>query len=96
MKAGSRWSSVDGSTEVLVVRAPATPVALHCGGQPMVPAGSATSGGSGAGPALELGKRYTDRASGLELLCTKGGPGPVEADGRPVERLEAKPLPASD
>jgi len=97
MNAGSRWTSTTGPTEVLVVRPPSGPVTLSCGGAPMVPAGSAApDGGIATGEALLLGKRYTDAVSGLQLLCTKAGPGPVEVDGRPVERLDAKPLPASD
>jgi len=97
MNAGSRWSSTTGPTEVLVVRPPSGPVTLSCGGEPMVPAGSVPADGAAPGDTpLLLGKRYTDAVSGLQLLCTKAGPGPVEVDGRPVERLDAKPLPASD
>ncbi|WP_035855736.1 hypothetical protein [Cryptosporangium arvum] len=97
MKAGSRWTSVTGSTEVLVVRPPKQAVAVFCGGAPMVPAGSvATEGAAPGADPLLLGKRYTDAESGLQLLCTRGGPGPVEVDGRPVTRQDAKPLPASD
>ena len=29
-----------------------------------------------------LGKRYTDEATGIEVLCTKPGPGPLTVDGR--------------
>ncbi|GAA3392708.1 hypothetical protein [Cryptosporangium minutisporangium] len=97
MNAGSRWTSTTGPTEVLVVRPPSGPVTLRCGGEPMAPAGSvARDGVAQSGEPLLLGKRYTDPVSGLQLLCTKAGPGPVEVDGRPIERLDAKPLPASD
>ena len=40
-----------------------------------------------------LGKRYADEASGIELLCTKPGPGPLAVDGRPLVVKGAKPLP---
>jgi hypothetical protein len=43
-----------------------------------------------------LGKRYADESSGLEVLCTKPGPGPLTVDGRPLEVKGPKPLPASD
>ncbi len=42
------------------------------------------------------GKRFADEASGLELLCTKGGEGALAVDGRPLGVKEAKKLPASD
>ncbi|SHN46596.1 hypothetical protein [Cryptosporangium aurantiacum] len=97
MNAGSRWVSTTGPTEVLIVRPPSGQVELRCGGELMAPSGSvAREGVAHGGEPLLLGKRYTDAASGLQLLCTKPGPGPVEVDGRPVERLDAKPLPASD
>ena len=44
----------------------------------------------------QLGKRYSDEASGAELLCTKGGAGALSADGRLLELKVAKALPASD
>lgn len=43
-----------------------------------------------------LGKRYSDEATGIELLCTKGGPGQLACDGRPLVVKAAKPLPSSD
>jgi hypothetical protein len=42
------------------------------------------------------GKRYTDAESGVELLCTKAGAGDLTFAGRPLQRKDAKPLPASD
>jgi hypothetical protein len=36
---------------------------------------------------VERGKRYSDRKSGLELLCTQGGAGPIAVDGRELNVL---------
>ncbi|HEY2084895.1 MAG TPA: hypothetical protein VGH54_02475 [Mycobacterium sp.] len=43
-----------------------------------------------------LGKRYVDEPTGLEVLCTKAGAGPLAADGRQLVIKAAKALPASD
>jgi hypothetical protein len=102
LKAGSRLKSAVGATEVIVVRAPKEDIELTCGGQPMV-AGDAAVAGSAPGGAggddsevLLLGKRYADEEAGLEVLCTKGGPGPVQVNGRTLMVKGAKPLPSSD
>jgi hypothetical protein len=99
MKAGTRLRSGVCTATVVVVRAPASPVSVECGGQPMAegagPAGEAELAPGYDGGAL-LGKRYEDPASGLELLCTKGGAGSLSVDGRLLSVKDAKPLPASD
>jgi hypothetical protein len=101
IKAGTRWRSAVDSTEVIVVRPPSGPTRLECGGAPMVPldADSAESGGTvdptHAGGTL-MGKRYVDEESGIEILCTKPGPGSLSIDGRPASIKDAKPLPSSD
>jgi hypothetical protein len=100
LKPGSRWKSAVCDTEVVVVRASSAPVSLECGGHPMVahggekPAGLAVSPDHSAG--TQPGKRFADDASGVELLCTKGGAGSLSVDGRPIGAKEAKKLPASD
>jgi hypothetical protein len=43
-----------------------------------------------------IGKRYTDAAGTLELLCTKADRGVPAVDGEVLGLKEAKPLPASD
>jgi hypothetical protein len=45
---------------------------------------------------VEVGKRYADEKSGLEVLCAKRGPGPLMFNGRPLTVKGAKPLPSSD
>ena len=46
--------------------------------------------------AASAGKRYVDTASGLEVLCVKGGFGAFAFAGRPLAPKVAKALPASD
>ena len=99
MKPGIRLHSTVCATTVVVVKPPADGVTLECGGAPM---------GEGVGTPAEgeprtgydqgtlLGKRYSDEASGAEVLCTKGGNGALSADGRLLELKVAKALPASD
>ncbi len=43
-----------------------------------------------------LGKRYSDEASGVEILCVKPGAGSLGIDGRLLELKTAKALPSSD
>ncbi len=99
LTAGSRWKSVVSETEIVVVRPAEGDHALGCGGTEMVPVGSDTPPGS-VDPALAeptlLGKRYEDVASGLEVLCSKGGEGILTLDGTPLALKSAKPLPSSD
>jgi len=99
LTAGSRWRSAVSDTEVVVIRPAAGDHRLGCGGADMVPAGSEVPRGSVdpalAGPTL-LGKRYEDGASGLEVLCSKGGDGALTLDGTVLEVKSAKPLPSSD
>jgi hypothetical protein len=100
LKPGSRWKSAVCDTEVVVVRATATPITLECGGHPMVahadakPAGLVMSEERSGG--TQPGKRFADDVSGLEVLCTKGGAGSLSIDGRAIGAKEAKKLPASD
>lgn len=72
---------------------------LGCGGADMIPVGAEPAGGAPE-PALadgtQLGKRYADDDSGLEVLCTKPGAGTLTLDGVPLPLKSAKPLPSSD
>jgi hypothetical protein len=101
MDAGLRLGCADCTTEVVVVRPPHGDVALSCGGSPLVDM-AASRPGTGHGPApgdgggVLLGKRYEDEHAGLEVLCTKPGPGTLTCDGRPMTVKRAKPLPSSD
>jgi hypothetical protein len=99
MKPGARLVSQVCDTEVVVVRAPAEPVDLRCGGHPMVAvdeiAEAVVLADGRAGGTL-LGKRYGDDDIGLQVLCTKPGVGTLAIGDTPLELAGAKPLPASD
>jgi hypothetical protein len=99
LKAGVRLRSVVGETEVIVVRAPNETVTLTAGGVPMVGTDEEASSGTveaGHEGAVQLGKRYVDDQSGIEVLCTKPGEGALAVDGRLLTLKAAKPLPSSD
>lgn len=100
LKAGSRWRSAVCDTEVVVVRAPTGSPSLECGGQPMIPhdaekpAGAAIDEAHSGG--TQMGKRFADPESGIEVLATKGGAGSLSLDGVALPLKDAKPLPSSD
>src|SRR4051812_36277366 len=100
LKAGSRWRSAVCDTEVVVVRAPAASVSLECGGQPMIPHDAERPDGGSVDAAhaggTQMGKRFADPESGIEVLATKGGAGSLALDGQPLALKDAKPLPSSD
>jgi hypothetical protein len=93
-------STVDSAT-VIVVRAPGGDINLTCGGVEMWDprCGDARPAGE-ADPAqltgTQMGKRYADERTGLELLCTKPGRGTIAVNGVPLPQLGPKLLPASD
>ena len=99
LKAGSRWRSAVCDTEVVIVRAPEGTPTLECGGAPMVPHDAERPGGN-VDPAhaggTQMGKRFADPATGIEVLATKGGQGSLSLDGEPLALKDAKPLPSSD
>jgi hypothetical protein len=90
LKPGSRWKSAVCDTEV----------ELQCGGHAMLPKaedrpeGLALSADHSGGS--QMGKRFADEASGIEVLCVAAGAGSLAIDGRPLGAKEAKKLPASD
>ena len=100
LRAGARLQSVVCETQAIVVKAPSVDVDLCCGGQPMVPIGTETAGGGSPdaahGGGTLLGKRYSDEAMGLEVLCTKAGQGSLSVGDTALAIKEAKPLPSSD
>jgi hypothetical protein len=97
MKPGSKLKSEVCDTEVMVIKATASTV-VTCGGAPMV--GERSGDQRAIDPdfagGTSMGKRYTDAAGTIELLCIKGGGGTLAADGVPLQLKDAKPLPASD
>ncbi|SNQ46855.1 conserved hypothetical protein [Frankia canadensis] len=99
-KPGARFRSAVDATEIIVVKPAKDPVDLRCGGQPMVALGDDVPGGLALDPAFaggtQLGKRFADTDTGLELLCTKGGEGSLSIGQTPLPLKDAKPLPSSD
>jgi hypothetical protein len=94
---GKRLRSNGSSTEIIIVRAPATPVELWCGGQPMTAnLETDTTATSSTEYDTVLGKRYVDIDTGLEVLCTKAGRGVLTSDGSPLTIKAPSALPASD
>ena len=95
-KPGLKLRGTTCSTEIVVVRPAPQDVELTCCGEPMTDAETGIEPGAPAPDGILLGKRYADETSGLEVLCTKPGPGGLAVDGRPLEVKGPKPLPASD
>lgn len=100
LKPGSRWRSSVCDTEVVVVKPPKGEASLECGGHPMVPMTAARPEGlslsAGHAQGSQVGKRYADEESGVELLCSKAGAGSLAIGGRAIAIKDAKKLPSSD
>ena len=101
LKTGERLRSATDTTEVIVVRAPSESVDLRCGGHTMVPLDAAAEAPNakveaGFDEGTQLGKRYEDEGSGLEILCTKPGPASLSIGADALHIKGAKPLPSSD
>ena len=99
LKAGSRLKSAVCSSELMVVVAPAGDVTLTCGGAPVIDLGEDAAGGeidAAHKNGTQMGKRYTNEAGDIEILCTKPGEGSLAVDGTALEIKGAKPLPSSD
>jgi hypothetical protein len=97
LKVGSRLRAQNSSCEVIVIRGSDDRTALLCAGAEMLATGPDQGVPQLAdGPAIQLGKRYTDGDGGIEVLCTKPGIGPLVYGGHELTVKAAKPLPASD
>lgn len=100
LRTGQKLRSAVCDAQVVVVRTTGDDVDLCCGGTSMVDDGDAPDSAAPLDPSLGdgplLGKRYADKAEGLELLCTRAGKGALTVDGRPLGVKGAKPLPSSD
>jgi hypothetical protein len=99
LKAGTKFKSAVCDTEVIVIRAPAADIELHCGGAAMLPPAAAKNGAA-ADPAkaggTAIGKRYVDEGETIELLCTKPGKGSLAVNGQLLGVKQARQLPSSD
>ena len=101
LKPGLRLKSQVCSTEVIIVRPPATELELTCGGKPMIALTESADEGLTPAPGLDtgnaMGKRYTTNDdTTLEVLVTKAGAGTLAAGDLPLTLKDAKPLPSSD
>ena len=100
LKVGAKLSSAVSGAQVMVIRSSRAEADLRCGGAPMLPPGDSAPAGATLDPAqaegVATGKRYTDAAERVELLCVKGGEGTITLDGEPLSPRLAKKLPSSD
>ena len=100
LTSGTRLRSSVCDAEVVIVKTPGGEVDLRCGGHPMVPVDASPSEDLQAAPGFDegvlIGKRYTDEAGELEVLCTKAGSSSLSIGDRVLMTKDAKPLPSSD
>ena len=99
LKAGTRLRSATDACEVVVVKAPAEPVDLRCGGHAFLAIDAEVTPESiepGFDQGTQLGKRYADDDLGLEVLCTKAGEGSISVGETILAVKGPKALPASD
>lgn len=95
LKPGARLATPTSACEVLVVRVPSTDESLTCAGGAMAQ-DAPTGGPSDAHADVQIGKRYADEQSGLEVLCVKAGCGPLQFGERDLVLRTPKALPSSD
>lgn len=99
LRPGVRLLSTACSTEAIVVKASCAAM-VTCGGRPMVtpdePRTISADGTDLSGDGAKVGKRYTNAAGTIELLCTKGGQGSIAVDGEVLQPQSARLLPSSD
>jgi hypothetical protein len=87
------------STELIVVAARDEADITIGGAEPLT---ALRDGEPAAGPAAgfdtgsQIGKRYVDADTGVEVLCTKPGVGVPAVAGTVMAIKDAQPLPASD
>jgi len=100
LQPGKRYRSAVCDAEMVVVKAPGDEVDLRAGGHPVVSVDDERPEGlsveSGFEGELAVGKRYTDEAGTLEILCTKAGASALSIGDELLARKDAKPLPSSD
>jgi hypothetical protein len=100
LKAGARVKSAVCKSELMLIAVPDQEVQLTCGGVPVIdlkddaPAGAEIDADQKQG--TQMGKRYTNEAGDIEVLCTKPGEGGLAVGGVALAVKGAKPLPSSD
>lgn len=99
LKTGARLKSTVCDAEVMVISAPDDSAALTCGGAPMADAASDTEQGAineDHKLGVQIGKRYIDAETKLEVLCIKPGEGSLALNGDTLLLKDSKKLPKSD
>ncbi|MFC5338500.1 hypothetical protein [Leucobacter denitrificans] len=97
IKVGSQLRSTASSVQVVVVRGSEADGTLEAAGAELTHDATANSApNASAGETIQVGKRYVDADSGIELLVIAAGPGPIAFNGRNLTLKDSKPLPASD
>lgn len=94
---GKRYVVPGGVAEFIVTKGGAGE--LRCGAAAMQMRGSedAVAAVDTTGmDAVQLGKRYKDEQTGVEVLVVKPGPCALNVDGRAMELLQPKVLPSAD
>jgi len=99
-KVGTKLKSAVCDAQFILLRGPARAIDLRIGGAAALMDGQTKLEDAVLDPAWAAGsltgKRYTDEAETIELLCTKGGAGSVSMDGLALGVKQAKQLPSSD
>ncbi len=96
-KNGKRYVVSGGVAEFIVTKGGAGE--LRCGDAPMQMRGAEDTGvkvNTDGMDAVQLGKRYKDETTGVEVLVVKPGPCALNVDGRAMELLQPKVLPSAD
>jgi hypothetical protein len=98
VKPGERFRALNTGADVIVTRAAKGDIHLTCAGVEMVAITATVEEPLAVtvDETVALGKRYEDAETGLELLCTKAGGGPLECDGRALTIVTPKLMPATD
>lgn len=100
VRSGQRYISAVCATSIVVVKGPPSDIDLRCGGTAVLPAGESVDSRPGPVAGFDagtlIGKRYWDEATGLEVVCTTGGPGSLSLGDRVLPERPPQPLPSSD
>ena len=101
LKPGARFRSAVGDTEVVVIKAPADPVDLRCGGHPVVPIGDEPPAGLTAEAGIRRGHARSASATSTaptssSCSARRAGSASLSVGTELLVLKDAKPLPSSD
>ena len=96
LKPGLKLNGTTSTAQVIVIRGTGE-VDIRCAGAIMSTDVAAETPAEGESDrTVQLGKRYTDVAGTVDLLCTKPGVGPLSIGEVELQLKATKALPASD